>query len=564
MARNNKQILLDEIIKQELEESGEKLSVHSFFEFYCATTILKAAELAYDEIDAGLTGQSHDGGADAIYLFVNGDLIKEDENVKDKYKKNVDIELVIIQAKYENSFGEDAVLKLSRLCKNLFDLDFERKSFEARYNEKVLDAFELFRSTYVSLVTKRPRLAIKLYYASKGIDLHPNVQSQADDLISEITETLPGAIVEFNFIGAERLIALSQKRTDNVFKLRVSETPMSTSEKVFIGLVKLNEYFRFITDADGKLLKHIFESNVRDYQGKTNVNNEIQATLETPGKEEFWWLNNGVTVLATDVSAPGGKELVIHDPEIVNGLQTSSEIHRFFSLHPAKLETDGRDILIRVIVPENEETRDRIIRATNSQTPIPKASLRATDQIHRDIEDYLKPRGLYYDRRKNFYKNEGKKPKDIISVPFMAQCLISVLMQKPDHARARPSTLLEDDDAYDRLFHPSNDLQTYFFVAYAGRLVEQWLKVEAAYTSADLNNIRFYVLYALVSSLVGNVYPNNAAISKLTEDHITPELLDWCELLVYDLYRESGGGDKLVKGPAFCESLREKLRAHIG
>ena len=56
---------------------------------------------------------------------------------------------------------------------------------------------------------------------------------------------------------------------------------------------------------------------------------------------------------------------------------------------------EKRNILIRVIVPETEETRDKIIRATNSQTAIPKSSLRATDSIHRQIEDYLKPRGLY-------------------------------------------------------------------------------------------------------------------------------------------------------------------------
>ncbi|WP_419836099.1 AIPR family protein [Endozoicomonas atrinae] len=136
---------------------------------------------------------------------------------------------------------------------------------------------------------------------------------------------------------------------------------------------------------------------------------------ENPGGEEFWWLNNGVTVLASEIAAPGGKELVIHNPEIVNGLQTSSEIHKFYSDNRDKLEPETRDVLLRVIVPEDEETRDRIIRATNSQTPIPKSSLRATDQVHRHIEEYLKPRGLFYDRRKNYYKNEGKKPKDIIS-----------------------------------------------------------------------------------------------------------------------------------------------------
>lgn len=74
--------------------------------------------------------------------------------------------------------------------------------------------------------------------------------------------------------------------------------------------------------------------------------------------------------MASDVSAPGGKELIIHHPEIVNGLQTSNEIYRFFRGNPAL--KDARSILVRVIVPEDEESRDKIIRATNSQTPIPK------------------------------------------------------------------------------------------------------------------------------------------------------------------------------------------------
>jgi len=82
---------------------------------------------------------------------------------------------------------------------------------------------------------------------------------------------------------------------------------------------------------------------------------------------------------------------------------------------------DERSILVRVIVTEDAESRDRIIRATNSQTDIPSASLRATDKIHRDIEDFFATRGLFYDRRKNFYKNQGKPVRKIVSIGFLAQ-----------------------------------------------------------------------------------------------------------------------------------------------
>lgn len=113
--------------------------------------------------------------------------------------------------------------------------------------------------------------------------------------------------------------------------------------------------------------------------------------------------------MASETSQETGKELVIEKPEIVNGLQTSTEIYNYFRRHPDMLETEVRNVLVRVIVPNDDASRDRIILATNNQTNIPKSSLRATDPIHWKIEMYFKGRGLYYDRRKNYYKNLGKK-----------------------------------------------------------------------------------------------------------------------------------------------------------
>lgn len=560
MSKNN-QILLDAIIKQEMENFEENIPISDFFEFYSALQVLKENELSYDEINTGIAGKSHDGGADSIYLFVNGELVKEDDDLADKYKKNVDIEFVLIQSKYENKFSEEPLLKLSRLCRSLFDLDFDPEDYVGQYNEHVLSAFELFKNTYVGLITKKPKLKISVYYVSKGVEIHPNVYKQASSLEDDIVEKLPSSEAKVHFLGAEKLVKMTQERPNDVFRLKISETPLSTSEQVFIALTNLADYFNFITDEDGKLIRHIFESNVRDYQGKTNVNNEIQDTLENPGDEEFWWLNNGVTILASEVAAPGGKELVVHNPEIVNGLQTSSEIHRFYNISKDKLEGENRDVLVRIIVPESEETRDRIIRATNSQTPIPKSSLRATDQVHRQIEDFLKPRGLYYDRRKNFYKNEGKKPKEIISVPFMSQCLISVLMQKPNFARARPSTLLEDDESYSKLFHKNNDLQAYYLVAFLGRKIEEHLKKDKTYTTTEIADIKFYILYTVCCLMTNSLYPMSNQVAKLKPEDLSEDVFNYALAITYDLYRENGGTNKVAKGAKLIEELKDKLRA---
>ena len=40
----------------------------------------------------------------------------------------------------------------------------------------------------------------------------------------------------------------------------------------------------------------------------------------------------------------------------------------------------------------------------------------------------------------------------------MAQCLISIFLRKPDFARARPSTLLTDDETYKKLYEDTRNL----------------------------------------------------------------------------------------------------------
>ncbi|MCT8866198.1 MULTISPECIES: AIPR family protein [Shewanella] len=556
MTRND-QILINQIIKQEHSSHFEQLSEDIFFEFYTANQLLKNYDLSYDQIENGLCGASLDGGADSIYLFVNGELIEEDTAL-DSIKRNVEIELVIIQSKNETSFSEDPILKLARLSKNLLDLEFQSSKFINRYNNIVLAKFELFRKTYFELITKKPRLRVNFYYVSKGIDVHPNVQQQIEELKKEVATILTEATVDFETIGATKLLDIYRKKDNEVFSLKLAETPLSSQGKVFISLVRIRDYFKFITDENGVIVRNIFEANVRDYQGKSSVNLDIQLTLEShSAKEDFWWLNNGVTILADDVTAPGGKELIIHNPEIVNGLQTSTEIYRYLSTHAEREDTDFRNILVRVIVPEGEESRDKIIRATNSQTPIPKASLRATDAIHRDIEDYFKPRGLYYDRRKNFYKNEGKKPADIVSIPFLAQCCMAICMQKPDFARARPSTLLEDNASYDKLYNRANDVSSYYVAALVGKRVEEYLKSKDGISLSDRNNMKFYIILCVAILLTENKYPGFRSISNISSTDITENVINKAFNFVDNIYTTIGREDKSAKGPDMISAIKQ-------
>ena len=446
--KTNDQIILAKIIQERCAESSGELTLAEYFEIYTASEILKDHGLTYDDIIYGVVGDGGDGGIDSIYMFLNGELIKEDTEINSKQKKN-HIELVVIQSKMSASFKEDSVVKFRESAEDLFNLSNNPDDYAARYNQDLVDKSKLFRNAYSRLAASFPRIEIRYYYATQGDEVHPNVEGKVPKLQETIGKMFGGAEFSFEFIGASKLLEMTRNVPSTTRILEVSESPIGTTSGSYLCLVTLSKYFEFVSD-DGALARSIFESNVRDYQGSVIVNTGIRKTLKNPQSENFWYLNNGVTII-TPKAVLAGKQLTIEDPQIVNGLQTSHEIYQHFSqLNDHK--GDERAVLVRVICEEDEEARDRIIRATNSQTSIPPASLRSSDEIHRNIEDFLKANGYYYDRKKNFYKNQGMPVAKIISIPYMAQAMMATVLLKPDSARARPSTLINSDTEYKKIF----------------------------------------------------------------------------------------------------------------
>ncbi len=556
---NNIQVIMNAIIKQEYEENNDIFnSEDSFFEFYSAQQILKEFDLTFDELYRGITGSSLDGGCDSLYIFINGELITEDTDI-DKYKKDIKISFYIIQSKNTNSFSEDPINKWKTICSNLFDFDNSFDTFKSRYSQDILDTFQLFKDSYIKLLRRRPKINIEFKYVSKGTDIHQNIKQQSEELKKIVSTFFPSpAVVNFDFIGAQELYELSETHTNNNFTLDLESTPINLVGENHICIIKLSNYYRFITNNDGDIIKYIFESNVRDYQGNVSVNKEIQTTLAKESDEDFWWLNNGVTILASSATYTQ-KKLNISHPEIVNGLQTSTEIYNYFSNNPDKLESDERTLLMRVIVPGSEESRDKIILATNSQTNIPKSSLRATDAIHRQIELYLKQRNIFYDRRKNYYKNQGKSPDTIISIQFLAQTLMSTILQKPNYARARPSTLIDNDHEYKYIFNEDFDLNCYYISSYIGKYVEKTLKKLCPYEKSVINDIIFYVIYVITVREVNSLKITQKDICNIDIHSINNNKILNAANFVFKEYQRLGGNGKVAKGANLISELNTLL-----
>ena len=117
--------LLTEIIKQEQASNAKRSTVDQYFEFFSAEQVLKKCEfdLDPDEVRSGLHGGSDDGGVDSMFLFANRRLFREDDDPQLFSEQQLDLELIIITSKFQNSFTEAAIEKLQTFTDHCLRLD---------------------------------------------------------------------------------------------------------------------------------------------------------------------------------------------------------------------------------------------------------------------------------------------------------------------------------------------------------------------------------------------------------------------------------------------------------
>jgi len=564
MTRNDV-ILVQQLLSQRRRDEAPEMSESDFFEIFAAEQALKDRDLSYEELEEGIVDGGGDGGIDALYLFVDRMLYREEIDPAD-VKRNVPIELVFLQAKKSGGFSEGGMDRFISSTRDLLDLNRQLSTVGTVYRADLIAKVRQFRETYLALMSKFPQLSVRYYYAALATEVHPNVERKIEPL-KEVVQNLFSP-VDFlcAFLKAQELLASARRAPSTAHHLKLAENPISTGQEGFVCLVAVTDYCDFIRAEDGRLKEEIFEGNVRDYQGNTEVNQQIRDTLTFRPPEDFWWLNNGISIICSSATL-SGKILTIENAEVVNGLQTSREI--FDAFGNRQDVRDDRSVLVRVLVPQAQDSRDRIIKATNSQTSIPSASLRATDKIHRDIEDFLVVRGIYYDRRKNYYKNQGKPVNKIVSISYLAQAVLACALRDPANARARPSSLLKNDDTYGRIFSENYNLEVYFKCVSVARRVEDVLRSEASTIDrAHWNNLRFYVAMLVTLRLTGIPMPSVKNVADIDLAQATDDLILDCITQVWSHYDALGATDQVAKGTELTskvfESYRESAVAALG
>ena len=363
-------ISLDQFESQWLEEvvSGQPSTTQLGHRF--AEKILRD----WHEIDAAtaevvLCDGAGDGGIDAA-VFVAEDLSEGIEG--DTW--------ILIQSKYGTSFsGSDTI---SSEAQKLFaTLEGKRDKLSSLSTELVARLRNFLsnrgskdRLEYI-LATSKRLTSEEEEYLSNIETLGRAKFGDCFDVDSVSIETIYNKVAEEDAFGANKL------------QVKLKTIVASSGNILLVGATRLTDVFQFMQDyksASGDL-DLLYEKNVRKFLGnKRKVNKGIEATIENH-PERFGLYNNGITIVAEDVAKVSTDELVLTNPFIVNGCQTTRSI---WSVLQRKLNSGGtapsekqKDwetklnaavVITKIVVvgSEGEELLTETTRYTNSQNAV--------------------------------------------------------------------------------------------------------------------------------------------------------------------------------------------------
>lgn len=546
--------------------------------------VLRQHALDDEEIGAGITEHADDGGIDAFYWLVDGRAASFRTEPNGRVKE---LRVIALQSKHHSRFEEQPLKNIRETVVRLLSLPATKPSAPERYSPRLSAISASLREFIDENLTSIDKVIVSVFYASRGSDPSPGVLRQADELAEAISNL--GSLYEgdVRLVGASDLVQMTRWTPTTTFSLRTPKWFALGDEKnaSYVCLLRLGEYFRLVAEKDGTVRQDLLDENVRDHLGTVTVNRAIRATLSEKQGPDFWWLNNGVTIIADSVTT-AGEQLKLASPRIVNGLQTTHELVRYFR-EEGQAEEDPRHVLARIVVIDDDEVRDRIIAATNQQSPVPAAQLWATRTIHRNLEDYFLSHGYFYERRKNKYKNERRPISRIFSIAQVGQALMATLVGRPHDARARPSSLLDSEDAHDRIFNDKTPLDAFLKAARLVRSVDTWLTFEPKWlhqeeeqavmreaeekvcellfpaSYVDRTNLRFFVAFTYVRLAALTMHPAGKDIAALQLERIDIGAQVKAVDLCWRAFLAAGRTDKSAKGQQLFDEVIARLRKEL-
>lgn len=465
--------------EQGFPDDVDNSTLFEHFVNYCVVSKEYSEEFEVEDIHVA---GGNDLQLDGIAVIVNGLLVNSIDEIDDLAVTNkfIDAEFIFIQAKSGKNFDGAEISNMFYGIRELFS-----QTPSLPRNEFLTQKEKILKHTYTkSPLFRRGNPQIKLYYVTTGtwqsdgklIARIDNELSTLEELnifrTSPYFEAVDAKKLQYFFSQAKNTLSKSI-----IFSKRVTLPQMSGVKESYLGYLPISGYLSLITDEDGNLLRGLFYDNVRDFQGDNPVNQEIEKTLTTEAKETFVLLNNGVTIVADDLSVTGDN-FNLTGFQIVNGCQTSHVLFNNRTVIP-----DNVYVPVKLIVSPEDVLKNQITKATNRQTVVKLEELSALTDFQKTLEQYYnaipEEHRLYYERRSQQYRSflntdDGPDKIQIVTVSTQIRAFASMFLDRAHQASRYYGTLLKDIE--NRIFVDGHFPVAYYISAYALFLIESLLR----------------------------------------------------------------------------------------
>jgi hypothetical protein len=421
--------------------------------------------LEFDDLIDGIMGDGGDEGIDLSYVFCNGTLVKDENH---PLTSDSIIKVKFFQIKKEEGFSVEGFRKLKEGIEEIFDLDIDLEKLQKiGANKEIIEMADLIRKFLRRSRLEKAKFTCEVYYVTICAEI--NIPQKIRHLEDELRANALLIPYEFDYWGAQDLLDLTRKYDEQI-EIRFDSQPLNISEKTieatgFAGFVTGNDLLKPLIDNDGNFKSHLTEGNIRYFLGEDKKINSsiIDSALNSAKSANFWAMNNGLTIIGDSIEPLDAKGYSITNPQIVNGCQTIHCLYVAYCKDGKNTLADTLKVFVKIVKTLNPETQTDIISATNSQNPVKSASLKANDNIQRNIETHLKQAGIYYERRENFYKRQGITGNKVVGLIKMAQIIHTVVNKESVIAVNDTMTLFDTEAKYNSIFSDTADFDLYKF-----------------------------------------------------------------------------------------------------
>jgi hypothetical protein len=434
-------------------------------------------------------------GIDGIAINIQGEICIDADEAESVLStgKNHQTEFHFFQSKTSNNFDYG---EISKFLDAVTDFFVDTKLLNGEQIEDLCAARDVvFQSA------SRSNPEVKCYFCNTGSgQISDPIKTLIDSNKRRLEELNIFSHVSINLLGAKD-IQIAYRSATNAASATINfpkAVTMPEHEKVdqaYIGYISADQILEIASgekDSEGnrQIIRSVFYDNVRDFNPDSEINQAIIRELTDGDQASFVFKNNGITIVAKEVSRKGDL-FTLTDFQIVNGCQTTNIL------------STARDVSSKIMVPlrvigcSDSEFVSSIIIGTNKQNEVRSDQFWALLPFMKDLETYCSAQDgdkkILIERRENQYRDIKTDRQRVMRTSDLMKVSAAMFFHQP-HRAARDHRGIRNEFS-DRIFLENHNVELYHAAALALYKFDYLVRNSRIERSKSI--YKFYVLFTI-------------------------------------------------------------------